>query len=50
MSKKDVASVLLTPVAITKADVDDVLADGYVTRDQVCAGAYARACTDAGIG
>ena len=50
VSKKDVASVLLTPVAITKADVDDVLADGYVTRDQVCAGAYARACTDAGIG
>jgi D-xylose transport system substrate-binding protein len=48
-SKKDVPSVLLTPQAITKANVKDVIADGFVTKDEVCTAAFAKACTDAGI-
>ena len=34
----DVPSVLLVPVAITKANVKDVIADGFQTREAVCAG------------
>jgi D-xylose transport system substrate-binding protein len=48
-SKKDVASVLLTPQAITKANVKDVIADGFVTKDAICTADFAKACTDAGI-
>jgi D-xylose transport system substrate-binding protein len=48
-SKKDVASVLLDPQAITKANVKDVIADGFVTKDEVCTAEFAKACTDAGI-
>jgi D-xylose transport system substrate-binding protein len=48
-SKKDVKSVLLTPQAITKDSVKDVIADGFVTKDAICTSAYAKACTAAGI-
>jgi D-xylose transport system substrate-binding protein len=48
-SKKAVPSVLLTPQAITKDNVKDVIADGFVTKDEVCTAAFAKACTDAGI-
>ena len=34
----DVPSVLLVPVAITKANVKDVITDGFQTREAVCAG------------
>ena len=33
----DVPSVLLVPVGITKANVKDVIADGFQTREAVCA-------------
>ncbi|MFF5179589.1 sugar ABC transporter substrate-binding protein [Micromonospora sp. NPDC000316] len=46
---RDVPSVLLTPKAIYKENVKDVIADGYVTKEAVCAGAYAKLCADAGI-
>jgi D-xylose transport system substrate-binding protein len=46
---RDVPAVLLTPKAIYKENVKDVIADGYVTKDEVCAGAYAKLCADAGI-
>jgi D-xylose transport system substrate-binding protein len=47
---RDVPSVLLTPVAVTKDNIKDtVLADGFVKRDELCAGKYADACTKAGI-
>ena len=46
---RDVPSVLLTPVAITKANVKDVVADNFVTKDQLCTGTYAAMCTTAGI-
>jgi len=48
-SGKDVPSVLLTPQSITKANVKDVIADGFVTKDEVCTAAFAKACADAGI-
>ena len=47
---REVPSVLLTPVAVTKDNIKDtVLADGFVSRDDLCAGKYADACTKAGI-
>ncbi|MEV6343430.1 substrate-binding domain-containing protein [Actinoplanes sp. NPDC051851] len=48
-SKKDVKSVLLTPEAITKANVKTVVDDGFVTKDELCTTDYAKACTEAGI-
>jgi D-xylose transport system substrate-binding protein len=47
--KREVPSVLETPVAIYKDNVKDVVADGYVTKADLCAGAYAAKCTAAGI-
>ncbi|WBB66457.1 sugar ABC transporter substrate-binding protein [Micromonospora sp. WMMD812] len=46
---RDVASVLLTPKAIYKENVKDVIADGFVTKDEICTGTFAKLCTDAGI-
>ncbi|MDG4793943.1 substrate-binding domain-containing protein [Micromonospora sp. WMMD1082] len=46
---RDVPSVLLTPTAIYKENVKDVIADGFVTKDEVCTGDFAKLCTDAGI-
>nr|WP_296065505.1 substrate-binding domain-containing protein [uncultured Actinoplanes sp.] len=48
-SGKDVPSVLLTPQSITKANVKDVIADGFVTKAEVCTAAFTKACADAGI-
>ncbi|CAB4687613.1 unannotated protein [freshwater metagenome] len=44
----DVPSVLLVPVGITKANVKDVIADGFQTREAVCAG-IEDLCTANGI-
>ena len=44
----DVPSVLLVPVAITKANVKDVIADGFQKREAVCAG-IEDLCTTNGI-
>jgi len=47
---KDVPSVILTPVAVTKENVKDtVIKDGFWTAAQVCTAAYADACKAAGI-
>ncbi|MEU4399392.1 substrate-binding domain-containing protein [Micromonospora orduensis] len=46
---RDVPSVLLTPKAIYKDNIKDVIADGYVTKEEVCTAAFAKACADAGI-
>ncbi len=48
-SGKDVPSVLLEPQSITKENVKDIIADGFVTKDAVCTADFAKACTDAGI-
>jgi D-xylose transport system substrate-binding protein len=46
----DIKSVLLTPVAVTKANIQStVVADGFWTAADICTTAYASACTAAGI-
>jgi D-xylose transport system substrate-binding protein len=47
--KRDVPSILLDPVSITKDSVKDVVSDGGVTKDELCTGSYADKCTAAGI-
>lgn len=48
--QRQVPSALLTPVAVTKDNIKDtVLADGFVKREELCAGKYAEACSKAGI-
>jgi D-xylose transport system substrate-binding protein len=47
---KDVPSLILNPVRVTKANVKDtVVKDGFWTADQICTAAYKKACQDAGI-
>jgi len=47
---KDVPSVILVPVAVTKENVKDtVIKDGFWTPAQICTGSYASACSAAGI-
>ncbi|HEV2824588.1 MAG TPA: sugar ABC transporter substrate-binding protein, partial [Actinomycetota bacterium] len=48
-SGADVPSVLLEPQAITIDNVNDVVADGYVSKDELCAGEFAAKCTEAGV-
>jgi len=48
-SGKDVKAVLETPQAIYKDNVKDVVADGFVTKAELCTGDYAAKCTAAGI-
>jgi D-xylose transport system substrate-binding protein len=48
-SGKDVPAVLLTPKAIFKGNVQDVITDGYHTKEEVCKGTFAALCTEAGI-
>jgi D-xylose transport system substrate-binding protein len=48
--KKDVPSVLLVAIAVTRDNVrDTVLADGFWTKEQVCAGTYETACKSIGL-
>ncbi len=48
--KKDVPSVILTPVAVTVRNIrDTVVRDGYWTVRQICTSAYASACRRAGL-
>jgi len=48
-SKASVPAVLLTPKAIFKDNVKDVVDDGFVTKDQLCTGDFAKLCTDNGV-
>jgi D-xylose transport system substrate-binding protein len=46
----DVPSVLLKPVAVTKANIQDtVVKDGFWKASQICTGRFAAGCKDAGI-
>ncbi len=48
--KVDVPAVLLEPIAVTKDNVKStVIADEFVTADELCTGPYASACKEAGI-
>jgi len=47
---KQTPSVLLTPVAVTAANINDtVIKDGFLTKDQICQGKFASACTKSGL-
>lgn len=45
----DIPAVILTPKAITKDTVKDVVADGFWKASDLCTSAYAAACKAAGI-
>ncbi len=47
--ERDVPSVLLDPVAITADNVGDVVDDGGVSAEELCAGDFADDCEKAGI-
>jgi D-xylose transport system substrate-binding protein len=43
-------SVLLTPVAVTKSNINDtVIKDGFLTKSQICVGKFAKYCSSAGL-
>jgi D-xylose transport system substrate-binding protein len=46
---KEVPSVLLDTIAITKDNIDVLIKDGFLKPDQICTSKYAKACADAGI-
>jgi D-xylose transport system substrate-binding protein len=48
--KADIKSVLLTPVAVTKANIQStVVKDGFWTAADICTSNYVSACAAAGI-
>ncbi|WP_437306980.1 sugar ABC transporter substrate-binding protein [Sorangium sp. So ce388] len=48
--KKDVPSVLLVPLSVTKENLKDtVIADAFWSKEQICTAQYAEACKAAGI-
>ncbi|MFG1999497.1 substrate-binding domain-containing protein [Spirillospora sp. NPDC048911] len=47
--KRDVPSVLLTPIGVTKENIKQVVTDGFVKKEELCKGAYAAKCKAAGI-
>ena len=49
--QKQVPSVLLTPVAVTKDNINDtIIADGFLELGEICRGEYAAMCKEAGLG
>ncbi|MCK2217507.1 substrate-binding domain-containing protein [Actinomadura sp. ATCC 31491] len=48
-SGADVPAELMEPQAIYLDNVKDVVADGYVTKEELCTGDFAAKCTEAGI-
>ena len=47
---KQVPSVLLSPIAVTKDNISDtVIKDGFLTTAEICTGPYKAACKEAGI-
>lgn len=49
-NNRDVKSVLLTPISITKQNVKTVIEQGYVKASDVCGGDLAATCKKLGIG
>jgi D-xylose transport system substrate-binding protein len=51
--QKDVPSIILTPMAVTKANAKETIgkmvADGFLKADQICSGPAASACQQAGL-
>jgi D-xylose transport system substrate-binding protein len=51
--QKDVPSIILTPIAVTKATakqtIGQMISDGFLKATDICSGAAASACSAAGI-
>jgi D-xylose transport system substrate-binding protein len=47
--ERQVPSVLLDPVAITKENINVPIDDGFLKREEVCTGEYAAMCDEAGL-
>jgi D-xylose transport system substrate-binding protein len=48
--QKQVSSILLEPVAVTKDNIKDtIIKDNFHPVDKICSGPAAAACTEAGI-
>ncbi|WP_067461676.1 sugar ABC transporter substrate-binding protein [Actinomadura macra] len=47
--KRDVPSVLLIPIGVSKENIKQVVDDGFVKTSELCKGAYAAKCKDAGV-
>ncbi|MFD0856017.1 sugar ABC transporter substrate-binding protein [Actinomadura adrarensis] len=47
--KRQVPSVLLTPIGTDKSNIKRVVDDGFVKKEELCTGAYAAKCAEAGI-
>jgi D-xylose transport system substrate-binding protein len=47
--ERQVPSVLLDPVAITKENIKVPIDDGFLKREEVCTGEYAAMCDEAGL-
>jgi D-xylose transport system substrate-binding protein len=51
--QKDVPSIILTPIAVTKANAKEtigkMISDGFLKADQICSGPAASACQQAGL-
>ena len=51
--QKDVPSIILTPIAVTKENAKEtigkMISDGFLKADQICTGPAAPACQEAGI-
>ena len=50
VSGADIQSVLLPPKLIYRADIKDVVREGFVTEEELCTREFAEACADAGVG
>ena len=48
-TKREIPSVLLEPQAIYFDSVKEVVADGYVTKEELCTAQFTAKCTEAGI-
>jgi D-xylose transport system substrate-binding protein len=47
---RQVPSVLLKPVTVTKENIQEtVIKDGFLKKEEICAGEFAAACTEAGV-
>jgi len=48
--QKQVPSILLQPVAVTKDNIKDtIIKDDFWSVDEICTGKYASGCKDAGL-
>lgn len=47
--KRDVPSILLTPIPVFKDGVKQVVSDGFVKQSELCTGKYAAKCKEAGV-